>query len=65
MYTTTKQFSLFVQFPSNLPVAGELLDEGIRNSNCEIKRKQGEYARIKKLKDLLVFSRSTKDTLQP
>lgn len=36
MYALSKQFSLFVQFPSNAPEAGKLLDEGIRSGNLEV-----------------------------
>lgn len=46
MHALSRQFSLFVQFPSNAPEAGKLLGEGTRSGNLEMEWKQGERARL-------------------
>lgn len=65
MHTSSGQSSLFVQFPSNLPVALELLNKGTSSSNLEMEQKQGDDVRLGELKDLLGFPRSMEGILQP
>lgn len=55
MHTSSGQSSLFVQFPSNLPVAQKLLNKGTGSSNLDMEQKQGDDARLRELKHLLGF----------
>lgn len=45
MYTSSGQFSVFVQLPYNFPEAPELIDEEISSSNLEMEWNQGDCAR--------------------